>query len=152
MSTSIESISTQLQTNTKNQRTPTTLTSADYLAMAILGTKQLYIDIGNEDNWTSEFDGTDTITRTLNILEFRYCVLASEVVFYEQLVCNWNTIIGYTTNALTIKNAHKPFDNIEKMLERKRKELIDLFYKMNDYTTMDDIDSIDVEQIEYDFD
>ena len=47
MSTSIEDISTQLQTNTQNQRTPSTITSAQYLAMAILGTKQFYIDIGN---------------------------------------------------------------------------------------------------------
>jgi hypothetical protein len=152
MSTSIESISTQLQTNTANQRTPTALTSAQYLDMAIQGTKQLYIDIGDEDSWNSEFDNVSTITRTLNILEFKYCVLASEIIFYEWLICDWNDLVSYTTNALTVANANKPYENFEKIIEKKQNQLVNLFYKMTEYTSMDDIGSIDVEKIEYDYD
>ena len=151
MSTSIELISTQLQTNVRNQRTPTTLTSSDYLEMAVLGTKQFYIDIGQEDNWTSEFDGTSIITKDLTILEYEYCVLASEIVFFEQLICGWNDLVGYTTNALAITHADKPFQNIEKILDRKNKKLINLFYKMTDYISMDDIGTIDVEKVDFDF-
>lgn len=151
MSTSIESISSQLQTNTKNQRTPTTLTSNDYLEMAILGTKRFYIDIGNEDNWSSEFDGTDTITRTLNILEIDYCILASEIVFYEQLICGWNDLVSYTTNAISVTNAIKPYEAIRETIKIKEKKLIDLFYKMINYTSMSDIDSIAVEKVDYNF-
>lgn len=151
MSTSIETISTQLQTNTKNQRTPTTLTSDDYLKMAILGTKKFYIDIGEESNWDSEFDGTNTVTKTMNILEFEYCVLASEIVFYEQLICGWNDLVSYTTNALSVTNAMKPYDAIKGTLDRKRTELVNLFYKMTNYTSMSDIDSVDVEKVDYEF-
>lgn len=152
MSTSIEAISTQLQTNTKFQRTPTTLTSADYLALAIIGTKKFYIAIGAESSWTTEFDGTDTITRTLSELELDYCVLASEIAFYDQLIGNWNTLIGYTTNALTITNANKPFENIRDLIKTKKIELVNLFYKMTEYTTMSDIDSVTVNPVEYDYD
>lgn len=149
MSTSIEDISTQLQTNTKYQRTPTTLVSSDYLALAIVGTKAFYIAIGDNDLWTTEFDGTSTISRTLDILDFDYCVLASEIAFYEQILCDWNTLVGYTTNAITVTNANKPFENISNIIKKKEKELITLFYRMTERTSMSDIDAVDVEQVDF---
>ena len=148
MSTSISSISEQLQTNVRYQRTPTTLTSDDYLNLAILGTKRFFIDIGEEDQWSDEFDGSSSITRTLNILEIQYCVLASEIEFLNSLLCEWNTLISYTTNALAVAHADKPYKAISEMIKTKKAELIELFNKMTDYSSVTDVESIDVRKVD----
>jgi len=145
----------QLITNTKHQRTPETYTSDDYKALAILGCKRFYRDTGIEDSWDDEYTAGDTptLSRDLDILELDYCLKASEIEFFKQIRNYWNTLVGYTTNALSITMANKPFEQLNATIKEKEVELTDLFHKMTDVSNPSSPSTdISVEAIEYDFD
>lgn len=150
MATDINNIKQQIITNFKNQRTPVTYTDDDYLNLAILGCKKFYRDIGIEDSWDSEFS-TDSLSRDLNILEYEYCVVASEIEFIKSIRTYWSTMVSYTTNALTVSNAFKPFEFLKEMIKEKENDLIDLFHKMTEYSNSSSVTDIDVEPIDYTF-
>lgn len=150
MATDIKNIKNQLITNFKNQRTPVTYTDDDYLNLAILGCKRFYRDTGIQDSWDNEFS-TDTLSRDLNINQYEYCVVASEIEFIKSIRTYWNTMVSYTTNALTVSNAFKPFEFLKEMIKEKENDLIDLFHKMTETSNASSVTNIDVEPIDYTF-
>jgi hypothetical protein len=153
MSTSIDDIKDKLITNVRHQRTPTTYTDDDYLTLAINGCKRFYNDTGLEDSWSTEYSDDDyTLTRTLNILQVQYCVVCSEIEFFMEILMNWNTLVSYTTNALSVAHSNKPFEHLEKIIDRKENKLVELFQKMTDVANMTSISDITVEQVDFDFD
>jgi hypothetical protein len=151
MATDINEIKDQLIDNFADQRTPTTYSDTDYLNFAIKGCKRLYRDTGLKDNWDSEFS-VDSLNRDLDINQYEYCVIASEIEILKKIRTSWNTMIGYTTNALTIANADKPFKFLTETIKEKEKELVDLFHKMTDVANMSSISAITVDAVDYDFD
>jgi hypothetical protein len=150
MSTDINTIKSQLQKNFKNQRTPSTYTDDDYLDLAIEGCKKFYVDVGLEDNWDSEFS-VDSLSRTLDITQLRYCTVAAEIAFIDSIRTYWNTLISYTTNALKIANADKPFKAFSEMRKEKERELIDLFHRMTDTSNSTVSTSIDIDPVDFTF-
>jgi hypothetical protein len=146
MSTSLISIRDQLIKNVKHQRAPTTYVNDDYLDLAILGAKRLYVDSGIESSWDTEYSSgaTPTISRTLNLTQIEYCVVASEIEFFKSIRNWWNILISYTTDALTVSNAFKPFDFLNLTIEQKENRLLELFYKLPNTSTMTPVTSITV--------
>lgn len=153
MATSINNIADQIKTNFKNQRLPMAYTDDDYLNLAILGCKRFYRDIGIEASWTSEYASTpvSTISRDLTILEYEYCVVSSEIEFIKSIRTYWNTMVSYTTNALTISNAFKPFEFLKETIREKEIELVELFHKMTTISNMSEIDNVYVTPVNYDY-
>ena len=152
MSTLIDDIKDKLITNVRHQRTPATYTDDDYLTIAINGCRRFYNDTGLEGSWDEEYSDDDyTLTRTLNILEQQYCVVASEIEFFTEILLNWNTLVSYTTNALSIANSNKPFEQFERIIDKKEKKLVELFQKMTNIANMTSISDITVGHIDFDF-
>jgi hypothetical protein len=153
LSTSINNIKSKLITNTRFQRTPSSFTNYDYLDFAIDGVKRFYVDTGLESSWDSEFtDGVlPTISRDLNIKEIDYCTIASEIKYFESVRNYWNTMVSYTTNALSVAYAYKPFEYFSKIIDDKEKKLTELFYKMTDYSNMSSVSDVTVDPVDYDF-
>lgn len=152
MSTSIETLADELETRTKYQRTPSTVTTSEYIEMTTTGIKKFYIDVGLQGSWLTEYNSTtNTITRTLNILEQEYCLLASENVFYDMLKGSWNALVGYTTNALSITNANKPFEFLSQTVNKNKAEMVSLFHKMTDKSTMTDVSAVNIVPVDYTF-
>jgi hypothetical protein len=148
----ISEIKSRLITNVKNQRVPTTYTDDEYLEFAILGCKRFYIDIGREASWDSEYSDSDnSLTSDLNILQKDYCLLSSEIEYFKSIRNYWNTMISYTTNALSVAYAYKPFEFLEKTINEKENRLIDLFHKMTDVANMTSISDIDVNPVDYSY-
>jgi hypothetical protein len=153
MATSITSIRDKLKDNVRHQRTPTTYTDSNYLDLAISGCKKFYIDIGLESNWDSEYTSgvSPTLSRDLNILETDYCIKASEIAFYKEVRAYWSTMVSYTTNALSVAYAFKPFEFFTSIINECEKELISLFQKMTEYSNMTSVSEITVDPVDYDF-
>lgn len=150
MSTSLISIRDQLKKNVKNQRTPSVYSDDDLLELAILGAQRLYIDSGLTA-WDTEYSSgaTPTLTRTLNLTQIEYCVVASEIEFFKSIRNWWNTLISYTTDALTVSNAFKPFDFLNLTIEQKEQRLQELFYKLGqEYTSMTPVSSLTIPKID----
>jgi hypothetical protein len=148
--TDINSIKLQIRTNFRNQRTPVTYTDSDYLAFSVLGCKRFYRDTGKETLWDTEFS-VDTLSRDLNVTEYEYCVLSAEIELIKSIRNYWNTMVSYTTNALTIANAFKPFEFMEAQIKEKENELIGLFHKMTDVANPSSTSDIDVDSVDYTF-
>lgn len=132
MSTSLLEISTTLQNSMRFQKTPVTLTSNDYLDLAKDGCMRFYTDIGISDKWNIEFvnGATPTVTRNLSITEMEYVLVASQISFFYWIRMAWNTLISYTTNALSVANANKPFEQISKSIDELESRLTEIFYKI----------------------
>jgi len=154
MSTSLTSIKDQLIKNVVHQRTPFTYTDAIYKNLTLLGCKRFYMDSGIENSWSDEYTAGDTpsLSRTLTILEQEYCIKSSEIEFLKKVRAYWNTMIGYTTNALSIKMVDKPFKFLTETIKELEVDLVGLFHKMTDVSNPSSIGNIDVDAVDYTYD
>lgn len=60
-------------------------------------------------------------------------MLIAKIAFFNQVAADVNNIVGYTTDALSVTHADKPYANISdtiKMLENERRIT---YYKMHRY-------------------
>jgi hypothetical protein len=154
MSTSLLLIKDQLIKNVKfyRQRTPiiSSYTDTDYKDFAIEGTKQLYIDAG-WTTWTTDYTegATPTVTKTLNLTQAQYAVVSSEIKFWEQALADWMTLIGFSTDAVSITYPQKPTEFIEKRIQRLEQKIIELFYKLgSEITSMSEVTSISITELD----
>lgn len=154
MSTSFISIRDQLKKNIKNQRTPTTFSDDDLLELVVLGTQRLYVDSGIDSNWITEYvsGATPTLTRTLSLTQIEYCVVASEIEFFKSIRNWWNTLVSYTTDALSVTNAVKPFEFLNLTIEQKENRLLELFYKLGEsVTSMTPVTNITIQALDVNY-
>ena len=66
----------------------------------------------------------------LEIDEKRYAILSAKIEFFRRVQTDVNNIVGYTTDALTVTNADKPYINIATTIEALEKERRIIHYKM----------------------
>jgi len=134
MSTSILDIKDAFMSNVKSQRTPINYDDSDYLRFAMAGTQRFFTDCGNESKWDAEYsyDATPVLNSTLNILQFSYCVTASEIEFFQSVRNNWNTLVSYTTNALSVAYAYKPFEFLTQTIADREAQLTYMFHQMTE--------------------
>ena len=129
MGTSITSFAEQLMDITRWQKTPEILPTSDYEKMILKAIKRLLIDTGraplySEDKVeTIETEVTDdegnvTIETTVNFLmdfmidEEAYILICAQIEFFRRVQSDVNNIVGYTTDALTVTHADKPYANL----------------------------------------
>lgn len=72
-------------------------------------------------------------TQDLNIDELRYAYLKAKIEFFKQVQMDVNNIVGYTTDALTVTNADKPYQNLSATIGELEEELRKVFYAMVRY-------------------
>ena len=69
-------------------------------------------------------------TQDLNLDELTYAYTRAEIEFFKQVQTDVNNIVGYTTDALTVTNADKPYQNLAQTIDRLEKDLRQIFYTM----------------------
>ena len=139
MSTSITKMAFALQDETSWQRTPQTLRLDDYVQMIQNGIKRLYIDTSRASefnyNMISDLNGNEIFfSQDLPIDEEEYVMVCAKINFFRRVATDVNNIVGYTTNALSVTNADKPYSNIKNTLEDLENERRIIFYKMTNYS------------------
>ncbi len=139
MSTSLTKMAFALQDETSWQRTPQTLRLDDYVQMIQNGIKRLYIDTSRASefnyNMISDLNGNEVIfSQDLPIDEEEYVMVCAKINFFRRVATDVNNIVGYTTNALSVTNADKPYSNIKNTLEDLENERRIIFYKMTNYS------------------
>lgn len=139
MSTSLTKMAFALQDETSWQRTPQTLRLDDYVQMIQNGIKRLYIDTSRASefnyNMISDLNGSEVIfSQDLPIDEEEYVMVCAKINFFRRVATDVNNIVGYTTNALSVTNADKPYSNIKNTLEDLENERRIIFYKMTNYS------------------
>ena len=140
--TNISELAEELKDATAWQRTPEVLYDFDYQRMIISGIKTLYIDTGrasaynkNMISWEKTEEGDVLFfSDDLPIDEEKYVLLTAQIAFFKRVQSDVNNIVGYTTDALTVTNADKPYAHLQDTVANLENERRIVFYKMTNYT------------------
>lgn len=139
MAVSITRLANELKEQTAWQRTPTQLADSDYVNMVLYGLKRLYIDTARASDYNKLSFTTDQLTQEIScdidlpIDEEAYVLLCAQIGFFKRVSADVNNIVGYTTDALTVTNADKPYANLKDTIGSLENERRITYYKMVRY-------------------
>ncbi len=128
-----------LQVKTAWQETPVVLASSDYIGMVIDGIERLFVDTGralvyDENLYVTLEDESLGYDANIPLDERRYIQICSEMNFFAKVQSDVNNSFGYSTDALTVTNADKPYANLKDTLDKLENERRIIYYKMVRYT------------------
>ena len=135
--TSVTDLAAELANRVYLQRSEKEFTSEEYIQLIENAISRLYVDTGRALQF-DKFHFEDTgdaiyFSEDLKIDEKEYVLLIAEKAFLQIIQKDVNIITSYTTNALSVTGADKPYahlaDSIDK-LEWQRRELL---YRMIRY-------------------
>ena len=138
MAFSIKHATDALQDDVAWQRTPQPITVSQYAGMIMNGIKRLYIDTGrallyNPDNYYEGDDGL-MFDADLNIDEEAYIMICAKIGFFKRVQNDVNNAFSYSTNAITVTGADRPYANLRDTLSELEKDRRELFYRMPRFT------------------
>lgn len=118
------------------------MTIDDCVPFVLYGIQKLYVMTGRSSVYSDsliikdgsgnpiEFDGTFPLDEEM------YVLVAAKISFYTKVQSDVNELESYTTDAMTVANADKPFKNIAEMLTDLKREQIEIWHKMPRYNML----------------
>lgn len=73
---------------------------------------------------------------TLAADEWEFVLVTAEIVFFRKVQTDVNNTFGYTTDALTVTNADKPYANLSATIRELENQQRILYYKMTRYNLL----------------
>lgn len=109
--------------------------------LIMLSIRMLFIRTGRGEAYSRELfefydDIVQSISVTLSADEEAWVSVYTKIETLRWIQGDVNTIVGYTTNALTVTNADKPFVNLETMIKDLEKMESMIFLSMLRYSHM----------------
>ena len=120
----------ELKQRTEWQDVPVQLTEADYQEIVRQAIRHLYVMTGRSE----QYDGETAII--LNADEYEYALTTAELAFYHKVRADVNRIVGYSTDAMSITNADKPYANISQTIAELSNRQRILYYKMTRFVLL----------------
>lgn len=140
MTVSITDLIQSLRNDTAWQKVPIVLSDEDYHELIVKAIKRLFIDTGRASVYRDEFivdDGTDAyLDYSIEIDEEAYILIIAKINFFQRVQTDVNTIVSYSTDALSITNADKPYAHIQDTISELEKERRIIYYKMSRYNLL----------------
>jgi len=135
----ITEMAEELKELTAWQETPVVLDLGDYVKMVARALRKFFVDINHPEEYDITLyitadDGNNYYDREFLIDEEEYILSLCKIEFFQRVQTDVNNTFGYTTNALTITNADKPYANLKNTLEDLQHERRINFNKMVRYT------------------
>lgn len=113
------------------QETPITYDKDNYAYTLINGIKTMYVDLGIASDFANDFSVDELkFNRNLTITEEEYIIVSAMIEFYQVVQQDVNTIVGYTTDSLTLTNADKPYANISSEIDKLKNRQTEVFWKL----------------------
>lgn len=103
-------IAEELRQRTEWQDTPAEMTDVDYQEIVRQAVRHLYVMTGRHTQYDSDTEPA------LSADEWEYVLTTAEIGFYRRVQNDVNRIVGYSTDAMTITNADKPYVNISQTI------------------------------------
>lgn len=128
--TDMQKMAQELRQRTEWQDTPVELAHEDYLEIVRQAVRHLYVMTGR---YTQYGDSSDV---TLSADEYEYVLTTAEIGFYRRVQSDVNRIVGYSTDAMTITNADKPYANISQTVNELLNRQRILYYKMTRFVLL----------------
>lgn len=139
----ITKLAERLKEETEWQETPFPLTDGNYEHMVIDGLERLFVDTGRAMQYDEELYERIIVSEEESYLvynadfpldERRYILICSQMNFFAKVQSDVNNAFGYSTDALTVTNADKPYANLKDTLDKLDNERRIIYYKMVRYT------------------
>lgn len=139
--TSITALAEEVKEATAWQRTPDVVTDGDYRKMIIKAIKTLFIDTGRTFQYKNEYiliDGNGDVMfdYDFEIDEEKYILLTAQIAFFKKVQSDVNNIVSYTTDALSVTSADKPYSHLQDTISELENERRIVFYKMSRFTCL----------------
>lgn len=128
--TAIEQIAFELKQRTEWQDTPVEMADEDYQEIVQQAIRHLYVMTGRYTQYTANQ------LPTLSADEYEYVLTTAEISFYRRVQSDVNRIVGYSTDAMTITNADKPYVNISQTIKELLNRQRILYYKMTRFVLL----------------
>lgn len=134
----ITAMATELHARVEWQKTPEEVYQDDLAGYILLGIKDLLIMTGRamlftNDAITFEDETPVAYDSTLLADEQEYVLVVAQIAFFSKVKTDVNNHVGYTTDALSVTHADKPYrylsETIADLEQRKRT----LWFKMARY-------------------
>lgn len=138
----ISKLAEWLKEKTEWQETPVPMTERNYINMVIDGIERLFVDTGRSDQYDEDlYEEIETpegsywvYNADFPLDERRYIQICSQMNFFAKVQSDVNNTFGYTTNALSVTNADKPYANLKDTIGNLDNERRIIYYKMVRYT------------------
>lgn len=140
--TNISELAEELKEATAWQRTPDTVTDAQYEKMIVNAIKTLFIDTGRSLSFDKEkfiknkYDEITDFDYDFEIDEEKYIMLTAQIAFFKKVQSDVNNIVSYTTDALSVTSADKPYAHLQDTISELNNERRIVFYKMSRYVCL----------------
>lgn len=123
------------------QRTPETLTHNDYRKLVVNAIKTLFIDTGrtfqyHKELFVTDDQGNDLFDYDFKIDEEKYILLTAQIGFFKRVQSDVNNIVSYSTDALTVTSADKPYTHLQDTISALENERRIVFYKMSRFVCL----------------
>lgn len=128
--TDMQKMAQELRQRTEWQDTPVELAHEDYLEIVRQAVRHLYVMTGRY----TQYDDSSEIA--LSADEYEYVLTTAEIGFYRRVQSDVNRIVGYSTDAMTITNADKPYANISQTVNELLNRQRILYYKMTRFVLL----------------
>ena len=128
--TDLQKMAQELKQRTEWQDTPVELVHEDYLEIVRQAVRHLYVMTGRY----MQYD--ENIASALSADEYEYVLTTAEIGFYRRVQSDVNRIVSYSTDAMTITNADKPYANISQTVNELLNRQRILYYKMTRYVLL----------------
>ena len=134
----ITELSEELMEITAWQETPVPLTMYDYGKMVRRAIRGFFVDINRPAEYDTALfidDGTgEFYDRNFLADEIEYILTLCKIEFFSRVQMDVNNAFGYSTDALSVTNADKPYANLKNTLNDLYDERRIKFNKMVRYT------------------
>lgn len=137
--TDISELCSELEDRIEWQRLPPTVSSGDredLIRKAIVSAiEDLFVVTGREfSDADKEIYDKDKWNYTLKLDEKLYILCVAQINVLSKVRTMYNDIIGYTTNALTVTNADKPYMYLTGSIDELKTQKELYYYKMVRYS------------------
>lgn len=135
----VSEIAEELQELTAWQETPEPLSQGDFVKIVIRALRRFFVDINHPNeysmlNWTMDENGDTCYDRDFLLDEEEYIKILCKLEFFKRVQTDVNNTIGYSTDALSVTNADKPYANLKDTVDDLEHERRIVFNKMVRYT------------------
>ena len=124
------------------QLVPDDLTLDDCVPFVLAGIQKLYVMTGRALSYRVELIIKDEggfpigFNATFPLDEEMYILTYAKIAFYTKVQSDVNELESYTTDAMTVANADKPFRNLADMIADLKRELVEIWHKMPRYNML----------------
>lgn len=138
MDLSVTDLVEELKFRTRMQETSVPVTDEEYATLIKYAIRSLFVDTQRSSvynkNLYYEQDGNVYYPVALKPIEEEYVMLTAMEGFYTQVASSYMGLMNYTTDALSVQHADKPYQNAKSSIEDTQARKRVVYYKMVDLT------------------